>query len=75
MKAPRTPHFRDFLIELRKCMSIKDPAARKKEIDILVEFFLQHEKTTIHEKLYLHKIRNQAAQVLAMMQLEKAQRN
>ena len=75
MSGPRTPHFRDFLIELRKCMQVKDPAARKKEIDILVAFFLQHEKTTIQEKLYLYKVRNQAAQVLAVMQLEKGMKD
>ena len=68
MKGPQTPHFRDFLRELRKCMQIQDPALRKKEIDVLVEFFLQHDKTSIEEKLYLYKMRNQAATTLAMMQ-------
>ena len=75
MKGPQTPHFRDFLRELRKCMSIKDPSLRKKEIDVLVEFFLQHEKTTIEEKLYLYKMRNQTATVMAMMAMKKGGMN
>ncbi len=68
---PQSPHFRDFLIELRRCMTIRDSTERKKEIAILVEFFLQHEKTTPEEKLYLRMVKAKAQVVLNHMRARK----
>ncbi len=68
---PDSPHFNDFKKELRKCMLIPDGDLRKKEIMILVNFFLQHNKTTNEERLYILWVKEQAKNVLQSMRAKE----